>query len=326
VIKVGGLVSYDLSQPGVVDANFSGEQKLTLSGDGNRPVYVSAASIDPATGAVSAAESRRSPEFGRVARRVSDLRGYGGQLTLGVAPDVFRFRTSALRPVHILNYTLQESRRQYRGFDGAGFGDPRQVEWAPSPSDARHVVVVTAGVRNDNIGVITLFGRAQSGLPFTPCRAGRRERRRPRFDRAFIPNPATETDPAVAASIRTLLDAGSSTSKRCVEAYLGRVAERNGCRGPWTQSLNVQWRPPMPRRWGGPRNPSDVPAECSGGSRSARARQQHARLGIARHAGPGAVRAARLRRERAALPLRREPALRRHAARIARCCASRSAS
>jgi hypothetical protein len=36
-----------------------------------------------------------------------------------------------------------------------------------------------------------------------------------------------------------------------VLAYLDAVAARNGCRGPWTQSLNVQWRPPMPERWGG---------------------------------------------------------------------------
>ena len=67
--------------------------KLDAGGEGDRPVFVSAASIDPASGAVSAAESRRSTEFGRVAQRVSDLRGYGGQLTFGISPDVFKFRS-----------------------------------------------------------------------------------------------------------------------------------------------------------------------------------------------------------------------------------------
>jgi hypothetical protein len=76
------------------------------------------------------------------------------------------------------------------------------------------------------------------------------------FDRAFIPDPAMESDPATAASLRTLLDAGSPTAKNCLQAYLGRVADRNGCRGPWTQSLNVQYRPVMPRRWGGRVTPS----------------------------------------------------------------------
>jgi hypothetical protein len=251
VIRLGGLASYDLGQPGVVDANFSGVEQLTLAGDGNRPVYVSTASIDPGTGAVSATESRRSSAYGRVAERVSDLRGYGGQLTLGLSPDVFSFRRLRWGLFTSLNYTLQSSRRQYRGFDGAGFGDPRAVEWAASQSDARHVGVLTAGIRNEKLGVFTLFARGQSGLPFTPVVQGDVNGDGRGFDRAFIPDPALETDPAVAASLRTLLDAGSPTARRCVQAYLGRVAERNGCRGPWTQSLNVQWRPAMPRRWGG---------------------------------------------------------------------------
>ena len=250
VIRLGGLASYDLSQPGIVDANFSGVQRLALSADGGRPVYVSAASIDPATGAVSAAESRRSSDFGRVAQRVSDLRGYGGQLTLGLAPDVFKFRNRH-GLFTSLNYTLQSSRRQYRGFDGAGFGDPRTVEWAPSQSDARHVVVLTGGVRHDKAGVVTLFARAQSGLPFTPVVQGDVNGDGRGFDRAFVPDPASEPDAAVASQIAALLASGSPTARNCLNAYLGRVADRNGCRAPWTQSLNVQWRPAMPRRWGG---------------------------------------------------------------------------
>ena len=255
VFRVGGLVSYDLGQPGVVDANFSGVQRLTLSADGNRSVFVSAASIDQSTGAVSASESRRSSEFGRVASRVSDLRGYGGQLNFGVSPDVFKVRNRYGLFVSA-NYTLQASRRQYRGFDGAGFGDPREVEWAPSQNDARHVVVLTGGVRSEKVGVVTLFVRAQSGLPFTPVVQGDVNGDGRGYDRAFIPDPSLETDPAVASQLRALLGGGSATAQRCLSANLGLVAARNGCRGPWTQSLNVQWRPPMPRRWGGRVTPS----------------------------------------------------------------------
>src|SRR5207237_333097 len=34
-----------------------------------------------------------------------------------------------------------------------------------------------------------------------------------------------------------------------ISEYTGQVAARNGCRGPWTESLNLQWRPPVHHRW-----------------------------------------------------------------------------
>ncbi|HEV2017503.1 MAG TPA: hypothetical protein VGQ98_04255, partial [Gemmatimonadaceae bacterium] len=69
-------------------------------------------------------------------------------------------------------------------------------------------------------------------------------------DRAYIPNPETASDANLAAQLRALLTNGSPTARGCLIANLGRVAPRNGCRGPWTQSLNIQWSPPTPRRWG----------------------------------------------------------------------------
>jgi hypothetical protein len=249
LFRAAGLASYDLSQSGIVDANFAGTPQLTLAGEGGRPVFVSPDAIDPASGAVSAVESRRSSEFGRVATRVSDLRGYGGQLTFGVSPDVFKFRGRGALYAS-LNYTLQSTRREFRGFDGAAFGDPRTAEWAPGLNDARHVFVLTGGFMTPHVGVFTLFARAQSGLPFTPIVQGDVNGDGRGGDRAFIPDPAKTSDPVLASQIRSLLASGSSTARECLEQYLGRVAERNGCRAPWTESLNIQWRPPMPRRWG----------------------------------------------------------------------------
>lgn len=255
LFRVAGLASYDLSQPGVVDANFAGSQRLTLAGEDGRPVFVSANAIDPASGAVSATESRRSNAFGRVTTRVSDLRGYGGQLTFGVSPDVFKFRGRGGMYAS-LNYTLQATRRQFRGFDGAAFGDPRAVEWAPGLNDARHVFVLTGGFMTPHVGVFTLFARAQSGLPFTPIVQGDVNGDGRGGDRAFIPDPSKTSDPVLAEQIRSVLADGSPTARSCLEQYLGHVAARNGCRGPWTESLNIQWRPPMPSRWGGRVQPS----------------------------------------------------------------------
>jgi hypothetical protein len=249
LFRVAGLASYDLAQPGIVDANFAGNPRLTLASESGRPVFVSSASIDPASGSVSAAESRKSDQFGRVSTRVSDLHGYGGQLTLGLSPDVFKFRGRSSLYASA-GYTLQWSRREYRGFDGAAFGDPRLREWAPSSSDARHVLVLTGGFSTKKTGTLTLFARAQSGLPFTPIVQGDVNGDGRSGDRAFIPNPAQESDAALASQLSSLISGGSSTAKNCLIANLGRVAARNGCRGPWTESLNIQWKPPLPKRWG----------------------------------------------------------------------------
>ncbi len=248
LFHVEGLASYDLAQPGIIDANFAGIPKLTLAGEASRPVYVSTASIDPASGSVSASESRKSSDFGRVSTRVSDLHGYGGQLTFGISPDVFKFRPK-ISLFGSVGYTLQWSRRQFRGFDGAAFGDPRLREWAPSSGDARHVLVLTGGISTKKTGTITLFARSQSGLPFTPIVQGDINGDGRGGDRAFIPNPATEPDATLATQLSSLIANGSSTAKSCLEANLGRVAGRNGCRGPWTESLNIQWRPPFPSKW-----------------------------------------------------------------------------
>ena len=247
VIRANTLGSYDLSQPGVIDANFGGTSKLTLSGEGNRPVFVSPAGIDPNTGAVSATEARRSSAYGRVAERVSDLKGYGGQFTFGLSPDPFKFR-GKYSLFTSFGYTIQETRRQYRGFDGAAFGDPRTMEWAPGPQDARHIFVLSGGFSAPRVGVITGFSRVQSGLPFTPIVQGDVNGDGRSGDRAFIPNPAVETDAALASQLRTLLTTGSGAARSCIEANLGRVADRNGCRGPWTQSFSMQWTPQIPQR------------------------------------------------------------------------------
>ena len=255
VFRVNALGSYDLSQPGTVDANFAGSEQFTVAGEDNRPVFVSTAAVDPSSGALSARESRRSDLYGPVGMRVSDLRGYGGLLTVGLEPDVFKLR-SKYALYGSLSYTLEGMRRQYRGFDGAAFGDPRTVEWAPNVSDARHIVVLSGGFATHKLGTLTMFARLQSGLPFTPLVAGDVNGDGRVGDRAFIAGPLTTSDPVLSSGIANLLASGSSTARHCIEENLGRVPGRNGCRGPWTQSVNVQWSLPTPSRWNGRVQPS----------------------------------------------------------------------
>jgi hypothetical protein len=248
LIQISTLGSYDLSQPGTVDANFSGVPQFSLADEGGRPVFVSPAAIDAPSGSVSPAQARISPAFGTVAMRTSDLRGYGGQITTTISPDVFKFHPQYAMYGSIA-YTLQESKRQYRGFDGAAFGDPRLKEWAPSNNDARNVFVLTTGLTTPVTGTLTMFTRLQSGLPFTPIVQGDVNGDGLAGDRAFIPNPAQVADPLLASQLRSLIANGSSSARKCILDNLAQVAPRNGCRGPWTAVLNMQWQPPFPSRW-----------------------------------------------------------------------------
>ena len=248
MVRVNGLGSYDLNQPGTVDANFSGLQRIALSNEAGRPVFVTPASIDASSGTVSSAEARRTASFGRVGVRTSDLRGYGAQVTLSVAPDWFKLRRRMPASLYgSLSYTLQQSRREYRGFDGAAFGDPRTREWAPSASDARHIVLIQGGLATKYIGALTFFARAQSGLPYTPIVQGDVNGDGRSGDRAYVPNAATTQDAVLATQVRSLLANGSASARKCVERFAGQVADRNGCRGPWTATLNAQWKPRLPK-------------------------------------------------------------------------------
>ncbi len=250
MLRASALATYDLNQASTVDANFSGERRFTLTNEGNRPVFVSPASIDTNSGAVSASDARRSNEFGRVGVLTSDLRGRGGQLTLSVAPDRFN-RAWRGWPFWSANYTLQRVDRQVRGFDGAAGGDPRDVEWAPGWSDARHVWLLQVG-HQGKFGMFSAFSRLQSGLPFTPLVQGDVNGDGRSGDRAFVPDPALASDANLSAGLRSLQENGSSLARTCLAKSIAQPLARNGCRGPWTRTLNLTWSPPttfLARSW-----------------------------------------------------------------------------
>jgi hypothetical protein len=146
---------------------------------------------------------------------------------------------------------VQSTKRQFRGFDGAGFGDPRDLEWAAGPNDARHVVVITGGFNTPKTGTITLFARGQSGLPFTPIIQGDINGDGRSGDRAVIPSlgGVPSADPDLVAQVNALLASGSPTARACILANANGVAKRNSCRGPWNNQLNIQWRPPIPYKY-----------------------------------------------------------------------------
>ncbi len=243
MFRASALASYDLNQASLVDANFAGISRFSLANEGNRPVFVSPAAIDASTGSVSAAESRLSSAYGRVGVTTTDLRGRGGQVTMMLSPDRFN-RIWRGWPFWSVNYTVQRIDRQQRGFDGATGGDPRAVEWAPAWSDARQVVIAQIG-HSGKWGQASLFGRFQSGLPFTPTVQGDINGDGRSGDRAFVPNPATTTDANLAAGLRALQANGSNVAQACIEQSIMHPLARNACRGPWTRTLNLTYSPPI---------------------------------------------------------------------------------
>ena len=255
VLRISGLATYDLAQPSMVDLNFLGRTSFALTSESGRPVFVPASSIDTSSGMAASGASRRSSAFDAVNALHSDLRGYGGQLQVNVTPD-FRSLRRRFHFQSSVGYSLQLTRRQFRGFDGQSSTDPRTVEWAPSPFDARHVMVVTAGVATRHLGALTLSTRAQSGLPFTAVVLGDIDGDGRAGDRAYVPDPETEPDLRLRQQMATLLATTPTSGRECLLQNAGRVAPRNGCRGPWTVTVNARWQPPIPKRWGTRLEPS----------------------------------------------------------------------
>ncbi|MCU0634384.1 MAG: carboxypeptidase regulatory-like domain-containing protein [Gemmatimonadaceae bacterium] len=247
IVRVEAIGARNLSQPSVIDRNLDRTTRFTL--DDGRPVFAPLAAIDPASGVASTAASRRTPAFGRVRELGSDLESRGAQLSLGVSRDIF----AGGRRVIGATYVWQRVRQQFRGSDGAGAGDPVLREWARGDNDVRHAIVFQAGVLLPRGANLAIFGRVQSGLPFTPVVAGDLDGDGVAGDRAALVDPARDVDPARAAGMRTLLAALPAAARRCVERQFGTIAARNSCIGPWTQTLNARIEVPLPNALAGRR-------------------------------------------------------------------------
>jgi hypothetical protein len=245
-------VARGVSQSGFRDLNLAATPRFTLANEAGRPVYVPASTIDPATGSVSVLGSRLHPEFGQVLSAESDLSSESVQLALG-ATGITR---SGI--IYSASWTIARSRDQSSasGFGASGFGaattagNPNVREWGTSDFDRRHSFVTTATLPIGGSLELTTVARLSSGAPYTPRVASDINGDGARNDRAFVFNPAAvQGDTALANGMARLLAGGSGSARQCLESQLGRVAERNSCRGPWQTSLELQanWRPNM---WG----------------------------------------------------------------------------
>ncbi len=240
-----------VSQSGYTDRNL-GDRKFSLASEAGRPVFVPAALIDPASGVLPLAGSRKDARFGQVLLLDSKLGSRSTGVTLS-ANGITRGGISLQA-----SYTWSHSRDQssssegggQRGFAGqtAGF-DPNARDYATSDFERRHSLLAVVTWPATAALEVTGIARLTSGASYTPLVGGDINGDGARNDRAFVYDPASAPDTAIANGMQRLLAGASSGARACLTAQSGTIAARNSCRGPWHPSLDLQlnYRP----AWGG---------------------------------------------------------------------------
>lgn len=232
-----GIASLNVDQPSLTNVNFTGARQFTVPIEG-RPIFVSPAAVVPTSGILDPVAARRDAAFGTVLVQSSDRRSLSRQLTLSLAPANPPLGTWIL----FGSYTLARTTDRQRGFDGAAFGDPRELRWGRGDLDVRHQFLLQGGYQWTGVA-LTAFARVQSGRPYTPMIGGDVNGDGLANDRAFSFDPSelrTAGDTALANELQRLGQRAPQSVRSCLEHATGHAFGRNACDGPWTATLNAR--------------------------------------------------------------------------------------
>ncbi|HEY4215778.1 MAG TPA: carboxypeptidase-like regulatory domain-containing protein [Gemmatimonadaceae bacterium] len=239
---VNGVYSRNMNQPGFVDLNLDPTAKFTLPGEGNRPVFVQASSIVPATGSIASRDGRVSTQYNHVTELRSDLSSDSKQVIFQLSP-----LGNNTTYTWGLFYALNSVRDEANGFTSTA-GNPFDVTSGRAAMDWRHEIQFDVGY--NLLDRVRLFWVESffSGFPFTPTVSGDVNGDGYGLnDRAFIFNPSSvrATDTTLASSMQSLLASSPKSVRSCLERQLGQLAGRNSCEGPWTSaaSLRIDFNP-----------------------------------------------------------------------------------
>jgi hypothetical protein len=242
---IGFTYSRGVAQPSYFDLNFVGTPRFTLASEADRPVFANASSIVPGSGSVGMTDSRYTTAFSQVLAYRSDMQNEATQLSIYVRP-----RSRPLGITTGMWYNYGRVRERNRGFSGATTsGDPSRAEWGVSSYDRRHQIIGTIEqwirlggeemIYFVSTGLRSIF---TSGAPYTPLVAGDINGDGLSNDRAFVFNPATVSDPALASGMNDLLRVAPTETRDCLLQQMGRIASRGSCRTGWSASLDGQLR------------------------------------------------------------------------------------
>ena len=241
-LSLDGMYTRGVGLYGVRDLNLN-EAQTTQLGLEDRLYFGNPAAVAPGTGETTLNASRLRPQFGHIFELDSNLESSTTQITAavsGMLPPRFTFQTS---------YTLMHARDQssfsccnpVQGFSSPTTAEnPNVVEWGTSNLDRRHVITAIVGYNVNRYADFTLIGRITSGQRFTPMVGGDVNGDGVRNDRAFIFGNGATADTAVVNSMARLLNAAPDRVRSCLQEQVGRIADRNSCRGEWYQSLDAR--------------------------------------------------------------------------------------
>jgi hypothetical protein len=231
--NIEATYSRNMNQSGIVDLNFKPVVQFTLPDEAHRPVFVQTTSIVPTTGTIASRDARVSQLFSRVTELRSDLRSDSRQLRFGLSPAMSNSNYS-----WGLSYVYSNLRERIRGFNNTA-GNPLDIEWARSPFDSRHQLQYNLGYNFFDAVRVNWYGNFRSGSPYTPIVSGDVNGDGYSNDRAYVYDPASTADPALAAAMQSLLTGATGNARECLEKQLGALAARNSCQGPWTSQATM---------------------------------------------------------------------------------------
>ena len=228
---------------GYLDKNLNTDNFFMLAGE-NRPFYGDESSIVTRTGAVSMAGSRRHDEFTNVYDVISSRESQSHQFTGSLSGYLWQ------KLNFNVNYTLGFSRDQGSGSfsQPTTASNPNEAEWGIASNDRRHTVNFMVGYALTQWMEVQVMPRISSGTPFTPLVDRDINGDGARNDRAFVFDPAATGDTAIANGMSRLLNNVPGRVADCLQDQLGSIADRNTCRGTWSQSfdMRVSLRPNLP--------------------------------------------------------------------------------
>jgi hypothetical protein len=229
---ITGTYSLNLDQQRSFDLNFKPSQQFSL--DDGRPVFAQAANIVPTTGSIAPGDAHLSTAYTHVYEARSDLKSRTAQIQVSLSPiphGPTKFTWSA-------TYTYLHTRELVSGFQNTA-GNPLDLVWSTS-GQGPHQISYNLRYNLFNAAAISWNGSFRSGSRFTPMIAGDVNGDGSSFnDRAFVYNPNTVADSALASGMRQLLDNATGATRDCLEKQLGHIAARNSCLAPWSSNASI---------------------------------------------------------------------------------------